>query len=260
MRLTLYQVDAFASRVFAGNPAAVVPLERWLPDATMQAIANENNLSETAFFVPRGDDFDLRWFTPAVEVDLCGHATLASAWVVFERLQPRRTAVRFHTRSGPLAVERAGGLLAMDLPAAQVRPLAPDPRYGEALGRAPLELHRGAFPLAVFARESDVRALAPDFARVAKLDGVLVIATAPGDEVDFVSRVFAPAAGIDEDPVTGAAHCTLVPFWSQRLARKTLRARQISRRGGELLCEDRGERTLLRGACAPYLEGTIEIG
>jgi PhzF family phenazine biosynthesis protein len=259
MKLPLWQVDAFASRRFAGNPAAVVPLAQWLPDATMQAIAAENNLAETAFFVPHGDDYAIRWFTPAVEVPLCGHATLASAWVVLNRFEPRRERVTFHSQSGPLAVARDGERLAMDFPAIAVEPSAGNPALEAALGAKPKALHSGFQWLAEYETEAQVRALRPDFSAKALLDIHAVIATAPGDECDFVSRFFAPQAGINEDPVTGSAHSRLVPHWAKRLDKPKLFARQVSARGGELWCELRGERVTMAGHAALYLEGTIEI-
>ena len=261
MKLPLYQVDAFASRAFAGNPAAVVPLERWLPDDVLQAIATENNLSETAFFVGANGDYHIRWMTPTDEVDLCGHATLASAWVVFHRLEPGRTEVAFRSKSGVLRVGADGERFALDFPArpAEAVGAAAPEAVAAALGRAPSTLLAARDYLAVFESEDDVRALAPDMARVAALDRMAVIATAPGRDCDFVSRFFGPAVGVPEDPVTGSAHCTLVPYWSKRLGRSRLFARQVSRRGGELWCEDRGDRVKVAGHAALYLTGTIEI-
>ena len=259
MRLPLYQVDAFAGRVFAGNPAAVSPLERWLDDATLQAIAAENYLSETAFILREGDDWGIRWFTPAQEIDLCGHATLASGFVVFHHLDPMAPAVVFGSKSGPLGVLRDGDRLSLDFPA---RPPVACPRpaaLDRALGRAAREVLRARDYLAVFDREEDVRALAPAMEHVAALDSLGLIATAPGREADFVSRFFAPRAGVPEDPVTGSAHCTLIPYWSARLGRRKLHALQLSRRGGELWCEDRGERVSIGGRAVRYLEGTIEV-
>jgi predicted PhzF superfamily epimerase YddE/YHI9 len=262
-QIRLFQVDAFAERAFAGNPAAVCPLETWLPDAQMQAIANENNLSETAFFVRRPDgDFDLRWFTPEVEIDLCGHATLASAFVLFERLEPNRRSVRFHTRSGPLEVAREGTRLALDLPSRPPRPCAPPPGIGEALGGAPLEVFRARDLVCTFECADDVRQLAPDMARLARLPDIFaVIVTAPGTggdaDVDFVSRFFAPAKGVAEDPVTGSAHATLVPFWAERLGKRELRARQTSRRTGELGCALVGDRVRLSGNAVLVVEGQL---
>lgn len=260
MKLRLYQVDAFTGRVFAGNPAAVVPLDRWLPDATMQAIAAENNLSETAFFVGEKGYFHIRWMTPTDEVDLCGHATLASAWVVFNEIEKGRTEVHFRSKSGPLKVTAGGDTLALDFPS---RP--PEPADGalaalaDALGARPSDILASRDYLALFETEDEVRALQPDMAKVATLDRMAVIATAPGRDCDFVSRFFAPAVGVPEDPVTGSAHCTLVPYWSNRLGKASLFARQVSARGGELWCEDRGERVAIAGRCVKYLEGTIEV-
>lgn len=260
MDIPLYQIDAFTGRVFGGNPAAVCPLEAWLPDATLQAIAAENNLSETAFFVPEGGDFKLRWFTPANEVDLCGHATLATGALILTRLDPSRSSARFHTQSGVLEVARDGDWFTMDFPVRPGKTVEPSAAVAEALGRAPVELLQGERDyLAVFAREEDVRGLAPDFSRLETLERPGMIVTAPGNEVDFVSRFFIPAFGISEDPVTGSAHCTLTPYWAKRLGKSTLTARQISARGGELLCEQRGDRVLIKGRAAFYLEGTIKL-
>lgn len=259
MDLQLFQVDAFTDRLFAGNPAGVCPLEAWLPDATMQAIAAENNLSETAFFVRAGSDYELRWFTPTCEVDLCGHATLASGFIVMDRLLTGAGSVRFLSKSGPLVVTREGGRYALDLPARPPLPCSSRAAVADALGGQPDEVHAATSYLAVFAHEGDVAALAPDMERVAGLDKDGVIATAPGRDVDFVSRYFAPAAGIPEDPVTGAAHCTLAPYWARRLGKRKLSARQISRRGGEVWCEDRGERVTVAGHAALYLEGRIHV-
>lgn len=260
MDLPLYQIDAFASRVFSGNPAAVCPLDRWLPDATLQAIASENNLSETAFFVREGGDYALRWFTPATEVDLCGHATLASAALILGRLEPARASVRFHTRSGALEVARAGELLVMDFPSLPAAPVALDPLVSQALGAAPVELLRAERDyLAVFETEAQVKSLSPDLAALRVLARPGMIVTAPGVAVDFVSRFFAPALGVPEDPVTGSAHCTLVPYWAGRLGKLTMSARQVSARGGELECTSKGARVEIKGRAAFYLEGKITI-
>lgn len=259
MKIPLYQVDAFASRVFAGNPAAVCPLETWLPDATLQSLAAENNLSETAFFVGRGGSYELRWFTPATEVDLCGHATLASAFVVFNYLEPELAEARFQTRSGPLSVTRDGERLAMDFPSRPPAPCPPPPGLAEALGAPPREVLKARDHLTVFETEAEVRALRPDMEKLRRLDSFAVIATAPGDSADFVSRFFAPAAGIPEDPVTGSSHCTLIPYWARRLGRSRLHAQQISARGGELRCEDLGERVRIAGSAVLFLEGTITL-
>ena len=256
MRIPIYQVDAFTSEVFRGNPAAVCLLEAWLPDATMQAIAAENNLAETAFFVREGDIYRLRWFTPTVEVDLCGHATLASASVLLR--QPGE--VKFSTRSGMLAVRRDGdGLLTMDFPALPASPMDAPPSLAKGLGVVPRETLRAKNWLAVLESEDAVRNLTPDFASLATLHPFGTIVTAPGREVDFVSRFFGPSFGIPEDQVTGSAHCTLTPYWAARLGKKKLRARQVSKRVGELICEDKGERVALSGRCALYLEGTISV-
>lgn len=259
MKLPIYQVDAFTNRRFGGNPAAVVLLDRWLLDDTLQAIAQENNLSETAFVVPDGDAFGLRWFTPQVEVDLCGHATLASAHVLLSHGCARDATVVFRYQGGTLSVTCEGDLLAMDFPARPPEPVAPDPAVAQALGAEPTELHAARDLLAVFERQSDIVALRPDFAAVARLDWFAVIASAPGDDCDFVSRFFAPGAGIPEDPVTGSAHCTLVPFWAERLDKSRLHARQLSPRGGELFCERRGERVTIAGHAVEYLRGEIEV-
>jgi PhzF family phenazine biosynthesis protein len=259
LRLPLYQVDAFSGAVFGGNPAAVVVCPGWLPEATMQAIAAENNLAETAFVVAEGERFGIRWFTPEVEVPLCGHATLASAQVLFEHGYAQGAAVEFRYCDGLLRVSRDGDRLAMDFPAFSSRPLPPDPAVGAALGGVPQELHESRGILAVYASEDEVRALRPDFAAVARLHERAVVATAPGSDADFVSRFFAPRLGVPEDPVTGSAHCSLVPFWSRRLGRTRLYARQVSARGGELWCEDRGERVTLAGHAVQYLQGTITL-
>ena len=260
MHLRLFQVDAITGRVFAGNPAAVVPLEGWLPDATLQSIATENNLSETAFFVGSAGDYHIRWMTPTAEVDLCGHATLASAWVVLNQIERGRTEVGFRSKSGPLRVTSDADRLALDFPS---RPPAPAEGSASAvtaaLGARAQAVLASRDYLAVFESENAVRALAPDMAKVAALDRMAVIATAPGRDCDFVSRFFAPAVGVPEDPVTGSAHCTLVPYWSKRLGKTRLFARQVSARGGELWCEDRGERVAIAGRCAAYLQGTIEV-
>ena len=260
MKLRLYQIDAFASRPFTGNPAAVVPLDRWLPDATLQAIAAENNLSETAFFVGEKGEFEIRWMTPTDEVDLCGHATLASAWVVFHEIENGRTEVHFRSTSGPLRVTGDGDRLTLDFPSRPPEPAdASAGAVAEALGARPRAVLASRDYMAVFESEAEVRALRPDAGRVAALDRMAVIATAPGRDCDFVSRFFVPSLGIPEDPVTGSAHCTLVPYWSRRLGKSSLFARQVSARGGELWCEDRGERVAIAGRCVKYLEGTIEV-
>ena len=258
MQLPLYQVDAFASEVFRGNPAAVCPLGSWLDEALMQRIALENQLSETAFFVREGGAYRLRWFTPSEEVDLCGHATLASAHVLFEELGFDGEELRFLTRSGELRVTRAGAGYVLDFPARPASPTSGGRELAAALGApAPLEVHEGPYWMAVYPDEAAVRALSPDFKALALLPPV--IATAPGTDVDFVSRFFAPSFGVDEDPVTGSAHCTSTPYWAERLGRDELVARQVSARGGELRCALRGDRVAVAGDAVLYLRGTIHV-
>jgi len=262
MKIPLYQIDAFTSKPLAGNPAAVCPLETWLDDATMQAIATENNLSETAFFVPEDEGFHLRWFTPAMEVTLCGHATLATAWVIFHRFDWQLQSIDFHTRSGALTVTRDDDRLALDLPSHPAVPAAGDEAVAAALGAVPQDylVAGNGNALAVLAGAEEVRALKPDFAAIARLEADGVIATGPGGAgVDFVSRYFVPKAGINEDPVTGSAHSTLTPYWARRLGKNSLYALQVSARGGELWCEDRGDRTIVSGHCVPVIEGTIVL-
>lgn len=260
MRTRIYQVDAFTSRLFRGNPAAVCPLDGWLDDARLQAVAAENNLSETAFLVPRDDDFELRWFTPAAEVRLCGHATLAAAHVVLRVTQASRSSVTFQTHSGALEVVRRGERLAMDFPARPSEPSAAPEGLVEGLGATPEEVRASDDWMAVFGSEGDVAGLEPDFRRLAGLGRRGVIATAPSDgPADFVSRFFAPSLGIDEDPVTGSAHCALAPYWSARLGREKLLGRQISARGGEVACRLREGRVELEGDAVLYLEGWIVV-
>lgn len=259
MKLTMYQVDAFAERLFEGNPAAVVPLDHWLPDSLLQAIALENNLSETAFFVAEDGGYRLRWFTPEAEVDLCGHATLASAHVLFEHLDHPGEAVRFQSNSGELRVLRSAQGLTLDFPAIIPKPMGMMVEIVEGLGAEPTALLGAPDYIAVFDSEDQIRALRPDFAILRRLDRRGVLATAPGDEVDFVSRCFFPRLQVDEDPVTGSAHCKLVPYWAQRLGKKALIARQLSRRGGTLRCELAGKRVLLTGRAVDYLKGMIQL-
>lgn len=260
MTIPIYQVDAFTMGPFTGNPAAVCPLDAWLDDATMQGIAAENNLSETAFLVANGHGYDLRWFTPAIEVDLCGHATLAAGYVVLNHLQPDLDAVAFDTLSGRLVVSRDGDRLSLDFPARAPKPIAASPALVDALGEAPAEVHLSRDLLAVYDDEDSVRRLAPDQAGLFALgEGLGVIVSAPGDTVDFVSRFFAPKAGVAEDPVTGSAHCTLVPFWADRLGKSHLVAHQVSPRGGELHCEQRGDRVIMSGRCTLFLTGSLHL-
>ncbi|MEQ8325632.1 PhzF family phenazine biosynthesis protein [Parvibaculum sp.] len=263
MKAVLYQVDAFADRVFEGNPAAIVPLETWPADDVMQAVAAENNLAETAFFAPEGEGYRLRWFTPTVEVDLCGHATLASAHVLFTHLGYAQPEIRFETRSGTLVVKREGDKLAMDFPAAKPKPHPAPDGIAETLGAKPLVWLKTSNLMAVFDSAEDVVALQPDFPALGRLLTPLnagLIATAPGmDGVDFVSRFFAPSHGIDEDPVTGSAHCTSVPYWAKKLGKSDLVARQVSKRGGTLWCSDAGERVVIRGRAADYMKAEISF-
>ncbi len=262
-RLRLFQVDAFADRLFTGNPAAVCPLQTWLPDTLLQSIAAENNLAETAFFVPCDQGFELRWFTPTSEVKLCGHATLASAFVLFECLDFSATSIHFQTRhSGALKVTRENGLLWLDFPA-QIAQLLQNPpgQLVTGLGGTPREWFSGPNYMAVFEHESQITALAPDMRALATLPERCVIATAPADDpdIDFVSRFFAPNYGIDEDPVTGSAHCMLAPYWAARLGKTQLHARQISAREGNLICNLSNDRVHIGGRAILYLEGEIRL-
>lgn len=261
MRTPIFQVDAFTTSLFSGNPAAVMPMKSFPADAVMQAIAAENNLAETAFFIPEGRDYRLRWFTPTAEVPLCGHATLASAAVVMERLDPGRQEVTFQSASGPLQVTRKGTVYLMDFPVRLFEPTSAPPGLGAALGATPVEVYVNAFNYMVILDDvRTLRALQPDLTSIARLDRSGVIVTTPGEGAyDFMSRYFAPAKGIPEDPVTGSAHCMLVPYWSRRLGKTELRAFQASRRGGEVGCRLRGDRVELEGGCVFYLEGTAEI-
>ena len=261
MRLPIYQVDAFTDKLFSGNPAAICPLPSWLPDATMQAIAAENNLAETAFFVNGSDGYSLRWFTPTVEVDLCGHATLASAHIVFNVLEPQRESVGFRTlKAGTLTVVRRGDMLVMDFPARPPSPSEPAPGLLTALGGKPHEVLRARDYLVVYGSAAEVSALTPDFAALAKVDCWAAVATAPGENgIDFVSRFFAPAKGVPEDSVTGSSHCTLVPYWAKRLGKTELVAHQLSRRGGALRCGLRDDRVSIGGRAVLYLEGQITV-
>jgi predicted PhzF superfamily epimerase YddE/YHI9 len=258
MRLRYYQVAAFASKPFTGNPAGVVLLDRWLPARRMQAIAAENNLAETAFVLVRpGEPHGLRWFTPAVEVDLCGHATLAAAHVVMTQVEPGAKSVRFTTHSGLLAVVREGSRLTLDFPATPGRKVDPPPALIRGLGRVPKAVLRARDYLCVFPREEDVAGLKPDLQALAEVDSFGVIVSAPGRSVDFVSRFFAPGAGVPEDPVTGSSHCLLIPFWAGVLGKGKLTAAQLSPRGGRLYCRLEGERVRISGTLRDYLAGEI---
>lgn len=259
MKITQYQVDAFASRVFGGNPAAVCPLDHWLSDKLLQSIAEENNLSETAFFVPSPKGFELRWFTPVCEVDLCGHATLATAHVLFNELAYSKQNITFETRSGDLFVERDGSSLKMDFPTCPASPCEVPEILTQALGHRPIEVLAADDYLVVFESEEVVRSIVPAQFLLAQLDLRGVIITAPGTDVDFVSRFFAPKFGVPEDPVTGSAHCTLAPYWATRLGKIGLNARQVSKRGGNLICEIASERVCLIGEAVTFMKGKILV-
>ena len=261
MAHSLYQIDAFASQLFTGNPAAVVPLDHWLDASLMQQIAMENNLAETAFFVKEGEDFRIRWFTPEVEINLCGHATLASAFVLFNYLGHKKDRIVFHSKSGPLKVHRENELIYLDFPSWKPEKIETYPE--ELLNGLRIDQPVGVYSYREFMveleNEKQVKELNPDFSLLGKLDK-MVIVTAPGTEVDFVSRFFAPTAGINEDPVTGSAHSQLIPFWSEKLGKNKMIARQISKRGGTIYCEQHGERVLMGGGAVFYMKGEIVVG
>jgi len=259
MKIPIYQVDAFTSKVFGGNPAAVCPLEYWLEDELMQKIAAENNLAETAYFVKKENYYELRWFTPETEVDLCGHATLASSHVIFNLLKNETEKITFQTKSGKLEVTRRGDLLVMNFPSRKPMPTKIPDDVAEALGKEPKEALQSRDLLLLYESEEDVLSLQPNFNLLAKIDCFGYIATAKGNEADFVSRFFAPTQGINEDPVTGSAHSTLIPFWAERLGKNELLAHQISKRGGELFCKLLGDRVEIAGNSVLYLTGTIDI-
>lgn len=261
MTLRLLQVDTFTDRVLGGNPAAVCPLDAWLDDATMQAIAAENNLSETAFLVPEGEGYGLRWFTPNVEVDLCGHATLAAGFVVFETLRPGSARVAFETRSGRLTVVREGADLVMDFPAQPARPMpVPPPALARGLGAAPAETLAGTDYIAVFDDAAAVAGLRPDSGALTRLDRRGVVATAPGGDADYVLRFFAPKNAVPEDPVTGNVQTALAPYWARRLGKRRLSVRQLSARGGTMVCEDLGERVSIAGRAVLYMDARLSLG
>ncbi len=259
--IPLYQVDAFTCGQFTGNPAAVCVLNAWLPDELMQKISMENNLAETAFIVPEGDDWRIRWFTPVTEVDLCGHATLASSFVVINILETERQEVTFHTmHMGDLVVRKKGDMLELDFPTDTLHKCDLPRMVMESLGKEPVESFMGRSDfLLLFGSEAEILALKPDFRKLAMADGRGIIVTAPGSDADFVSRFFAPQAGIDEDPVTGSAHTTLTPFWSARLGKTFMTARQLSARKGYLECTLNGNRTLIAGRAVLFLKGEIFI-
>lgn len=269
MELTIYQVDAFTDRIFAGNPAAVVPLDDWLPDAELQAIALENNLSETAFIVPTpdaaGHDFHLRWFTPAIEVDLCGHATLATAAVLYRELGWTAGEIRFKAKAGDLIVRQRKDMFELDFPVRAPVAETPPEGFVEALGTQPLEFYKAKKFMAVLENEAAVQAVEPDLDFIAGMLGDGLIVTAPGgqssgESVDCVSRYFAPHAGIPEDPVTGSAHCTIIPYWAEKLGKNQLHASQISARGGDLYCTLAEDRVLMAGQAVLYMKGVVHVG
>jgi PhzF family phenazine biosynthesis protein len=260
MKLKIFQADAFASSLFKGNPAAVVPLTEWLPVQLMQQIAGENNLSETAFFIPEGNDFHIRWFTPKSEVNLCGHATLATAHILFNELNFQGRTIAFNSKSGILIVKKVDDKLQLDFPGDLAQPLKTVPVFTEALGFLPAATFKGRTDyLLLFDSEEIIRNINPNFHLLKQTDARGIIVTAKGNEVDFVSRFFAPGVGIDEDPVTGSAHTTLVPFWSAKLNKTELTALQLSERGGELWCTLAGDRVLIVGKTVTYLRGEIEV-
>lgn len=259
MKLPLFQIDAFTNNLFGGNPAVVVLLENWLPDKVLAAIAAENNLAETAFVIPGSDEIPLRWFTPTVEVDLCGHATLAAAHVLFRHFTPSANQLTFATRSGKLVVTDDADRLTLDFPARPGVSVEVSEQLVSALGVRPREVFLARDLLAILDCESEVKNLQPVFARIAALDAFAVIVSAPGETVDFVSRFFAPGAGIPEDPVTGSAHCALVPYWAARLGKSSLTAKQLSARGGDLSCRLSGNRVLISGSAVEYLRGEIDV-
>jgi len=260
MKLDIYQIDAFAEKQFEGNPAAVVPLDEWLPDSIMQTIAEENNLSETAFFVPLESGYHIRWFTPNKEVKLCGHATLASAYVLFNILGCKEKVLSFESLSGVLFVSKEGDLLTLDFPVQPPETGSTPAPLVAGLGKVPLECLKHADYVAVFENEEDILSIIPNHEYLKQLDLRGVIVTAPSSEFDFVARVFAPKFGVPEDPVTGSAYTQLVPYWSSRLGKSQLKAKQVSSRGGKLICELRGDRVLISGSAVTYMVGSIEIG
>ncbi len=262
MNLQIFQIAAFTSKPFGGNPAAVVPLSEWLPDETMSKVAAENNLSETAFFVKEGDAYHIRWFTPTIEINLCGHATLASSHVIFNELKSEDHSIRFHSdRSGRLGVEKEGDKLILDFPSYPVNEIEQSAKLADAMGKIPAKMWetQGNMVMLLLENESDVRALEPDMAALTKIPFDEVIVTAPGDDSDFVSRMFAPLIGIPEDPVTGAIHCSLIPYWAEQLSKDKLFAKQVSKRGGELFCEVAGDRVKIGGYATLYLKGEIYV-
>lgn len=259
MKIPFFQVDAFTNKLFGGNPAGVCPLNYWVDIALMQNIAAENNLAETAFFVRNNNNFDLKWFTPETEIDLCGHATLAAAHIIFNRLDYSEDTIRFNTKSGELIVTKAGDLLSLNFPAR--KPVAVDTpdMLVKGLGARPIETLKARDYLAVFNTQNDILSITPDFTILKKLDCVGIIVTAKGEKADFISRFFAPAVGVDEDPVTGSSHVSLIPYWAEKLNKTKLHAYQLSKRKGEIFCEHLGNRVIMSGKSVIYLTGEIEI-
>lgn len=259
--LPIYQVDAFTNKTFGGNPAAVVPLQEWLPDETLLNIAAENNLSETAFFVPTKNGFHIRWFTPTLEINLCGHATLAASWVIFNVLHYDKDTIQFESMSGKLVVKKSDMSLTLDFPTWPYEAIDIDPRIAKALGALPIELYKAPDWLAVFDDEKIVQEMTPDMLKLSKIKECRgIIVTAKGsDEIDFVSRWFGPNEGINEDPVTGSAHCVLTPYWSTKLNKNEFNAKQVSQRGGDLFCELKGDRVFISGQAKLYLKGEIYV-
>ncbi len=261
MKLQIFQADAFTDQLFGGNPAAVVPLKEWLPAPQMQKIAIENNLAETAFFIPQGEDFELRWFTPEIEIDLCGHATLATAHILFTELGYDKDVIHFHSsKAGTLSVTRKDNLYTLDFPSRPATSCSiPEGLLNAIGGKTPTEVLSSRDIMLVYDNEADILALKPNFADLAQLDLMGVIATAKGNHCDFVSRFFIPSAGINEDPVTGSAHCNLIPYWAEKLGKNKLHAFQVSERRGELWCELNGNRVFITGKAITYLKGEIFI-
>lgn len=260
MNIPFYQVDAFTDRLFGGNPAGVCPLEEWLPDEVMQKIAMENNLSETAFYIRKEEGYHIRWFTPKVEVNLCGHATLASAHIIFQTTGNSDDTIPFQSRSGLLNVRKEGDLLVLDFPANKPQRTGLPEDFIHSLNITPIQCHRGKEDyLLLYKTQQEIEALLPDFKRLEKTDARAVIVTAPGNHVDFVSRFFAPRVGVDEDPVTGSAHTVLIPFWAEKLGKNEMKALQLSRRGGSIFCRLRDDRVDIGGKAVTYLKGEITI-
>lgn len=259
MQLAIYQVDAFTDQVFAGNPAAIVPLEKWLDDGLMQSIAAENNLSETAFIVPEAAGFRIRWFTPSVEVNLCGHATLATAHVLFHELSYPADEILFYSRTGELKVHKDRDRLVLDFPLQEPELCEPPEALIAAIGRQPMACLKNVDYLLVYENQEDIESIEPNHEGIKQTDARGIIVTAPGNRHDFVARFFAAGTGIPEDPVTGSAYTKLVPYWAKRLGKNTLRARQLSKRGGELWLELRQDRVLISGHAVKYLQGTINL-